>query len=370
MSELHPIGWYASQVAPHLPKKAFKPVPTRLLGGLAFLVLVVSGIAAIGLYTLNPLIYLALSVVIATGFAGLGFLAHEILHGTVVKTAWLRDLLGGIAFAQFLVGPKLWRKWHNMEHHAHTQDHGTDPDAWATMEELYQRPVLAWAYKLPAWVRTVANFTSFTMFFTIHGLIQFRQFIGVFKPKDRPMVWAQLILPITLWTGVLVWLGPVKFLFAYVLPVMAANFLVICYISTNHQLNPLMDVNDPLANSLSVTVPKWVDILNMNFSYHTEHHLFPGMNPKWMPLVKAEMKRLWPDRYHEMPFGQALATLARTPRLYHSNQVQLVDPGRSLGYGTLGHGLNPKAVTAQQVQLPEIVPQGGTSGVGSLQQGD
>jgi fatty acid desaturase len=134
MSELHPIGWYASQVAPHLPKKAFKPVPTRLLGGLAFLVLVVSGIAAIGLYTLNPLIYLALSVVIATGFAGLGFLAHEILHGTVVKTAWLRDLLGGIAFAQFLVGPKLWRKWHNMEHHAHTQDHGTDPDAWALAE--------------------------------------------------------------------------------------------------------------------------------------------------------------------------------------------------------------------------------------------
>jgi fatty acid desaturase len=370
MSELRPIGWYASQVAPNLPKEAFKPVPARLWGGLAFLVMVVSGIAAIGLYDLNPVANLALSVAITVGFAGMGFLAHEILHGTVVKKAWLRDLLGGVAFLQFWVGPKLWRKWHNMEHHAHTQEHHTDPDAWATMEEIYQRPVMQWAYKLPAWVRTVANFTSFTMFFTIHGLIMFRRYVGDFKARERRVVWFQLLLPISLWVGVLAWMGPAKFLFAYVIPFMIANWLVIGYIATNHQLNPLSDVNDPLATSLSVTVPTWVNILHLNFSYHTEHHLFPGMNPKWAPLVKAEVKRLWPDRYFEMPWGQALATLGRTPRLYHTNKVELLDPNQALGYGTLGHGLDPNAVTGHRVAVPLAAKSRGVSGVGSLQQGD
>ncbi|HYF93173.1 MAG TPA: fatty acid desaturase [Symbiobacteriaceae bacterium] len=343
MNERHPIGWYASRVAPHLPEKAFRPAPERLWGGLAYLTITVAGIAAIGLYTLHPLVMLALSLAIGTGFAGMGFLAHEILHGSVVRTAWLRDLLGGVAFVQFGVGPKLWRKWHNMEHHAHTQDADIDPDAWATMEELYRRPALRWVYRLPNWVRATANFTSFTLFFIVHGLLMFKRYNGAFKSRERMAVIGQAVLPWTLWLSLLVLIGPGKWLFAYLLPVMMANFLVICYISTNHQLNPLTDVNDPLANSLSVTAPRWVHVLHMNFGYHTEHHLFPGMNPKWAPLVKAEIVRRWPERYHAMPWLRALVTLARTPRIYH-NQVELVDPHRRLAYGSLGHGLNPSTV--------------------------
>jgi len=353
MNELHPIGWYAARIAPHLPKAAFKPAPERLWGGLAYLTMTVAGIVAIGLLPLPPLAMLAISAVIGTGFAGLGFLAHEVLHGTVVKTAWLRDLLGGIAFLQFGVGPKLWRKWHNMEHHAHTQVADVDPDAWATMEELYRRPALRWVYRLPNWIRATANFTSFTFFFTVHGLLMFKRFVGEFRPRERAMVIAQLIIPWTLWLSVLAWMGPGRWLFAYVLPLMMANFLVICYIATNHQLNPLTAVNDPLANSLSVTAPRWVHVLHMNFGYHTEHHLFPGMNPKWAPLVKAEVLRQWPGKYFEMPWLQALATLARTPRIYH-NEVDLVDPHRLMSYGSLGHGLDPNAVQTRPTALAEL----------------
>jgi fatty acid desaturase len=360
MQELHPIGWYAQRVAPHLPKEAFKPVPQRLWGGLAFLLLTASSIVTIGLADLPWYANLALSFLVGTGFAGLGFLGHEILHGTVVKNARLRDFLGAIAFAQFNLGPKLWRKWHNMEHHAHTQEDHIDPDAWATMEELYRRPFMRWVYRLPFWVRSLANFTSFTLFFTIHGALMFKRYVGDFKPRDRAMVRFQLIWPIALWLSLLVWLGPYKWLFAYVLPLMMANFLVISYIATNHQLNPLTEVNDPLANSLTVTVPRWVDVLHLNFSYHTEHHLFPGMNPKWGPLVKAEIKRQWPDRYHEMPFTLALATLWRTPRVYSTNFVDLVDPDKGMAYGTLGHGLQPSAVRPRPVVLNADTEVGGS----------
>jgi fatty acid desaturase len=115
------------------------------------------------------------------------------------------------------------------------------------------------------------------------------------------------------------------------------------YISTNHRLNPLVDVNDPLANCLTVTVPKWVDVLHFNFSYHTEHHLFPAMNPKYYPLVKAEIVKQWPERYNQMSLVRALITLWKTPRVYHGKD-DLLDPHGNKLFSTLGNGLNPKDI--------------------------
>ena len=93
-------------------------------------------------------------------------------------------------------------------------------------------------------------------------------------------------MPWTVWISLLFIMGPGKWLFAYVIPLLIANFIVMAYIATNHRLNPIVPVNDPLANCLSVTVPRWVDVLHFNFSYHTEHHLFPAMSSKYYPLVK------------------------------------------------------------------------------------
>lgn len=368
-NDMHPIGWYASRISPYLPREAFKHAPGRLWGGLAYLAVVLAAITTIALVDLPVVVYLALSVAIGIGFGGLGFLGHEILHGTVVKSARLRDFLGAIAFAQFNLGPKLWRKWHNMEHHAKTQEMDVDPDAWASMEEMYRRPGMKWIYKLPWWIRSVANFTSFFLFFSIHSLLMFKRYIREFRPRERVVVVLQLLWPIALWATLLAVLGPVKWLFAYVLPLMMANFMVIAYISTNHQLNPLTEVNDPLANSLTVTVPGWVDVLHFNFSYHTEHHLFPGMNPKWGPQIKAEAIRQWPDRYHEMTMGQALKALWLTPRIYAANKIDLVDPNRELIWGTLGYGLNPARPAPRQVP-PEEIAKPSLGRMPTMQQGD
>ena len=121
-----------------------------------------------------------------------------------------------------------------------------------------------------------------------------------------------------------------------------------CYISTNHRLNPLVPVNDPLANSLTVTVPKWMDILHFNFSYHTEHHLFPGINPKYYGLVKKEILRLYPERYHEMPLIDALKLLWSTPRIYY-NGDKLIDPNKKKIYNSLESGLNKKNILSNKI---------------------
>ncbi|MFC7061432.1 fatty acid desaturase family protein [Halobacillus seohaensis] len=343
MEDLHSYGWYAKRVAKYMPKGVFKPVPKRLWGGLAYLSIIISGLLIISLTEWHPLFFLPISFILGASFAGMGFLGHEILHGTVVKKPWLRDLLGAIAFWPLSTGPKLWRKWHNLNHHIHTQHEDNDPDAWPSLERLSQSKMFHWIYKLPLFVRAFFAFASLAVQFTAHSLKMFCAYIKDFKPKQQPKVWIQMALPWASWIGLLFLIGWEKWLFAFFIPLLVANLVVMGYISTNHRLNPLVPVNDPLANSLTVTVPKWVDYIHFNFSHHTEHHLFPGMSSKHYPLVKYYIKQLWPEKYHEMAMSKALIALWKTPRVYFDNR-ELIDPSHGHLYGSLGHGLNPENI--------------------------
>jgi fatty acid desaturase len=354
MKELHSFAWYAARISPKLPKKAFKPVPGRLWGGLAYLLIVIAGFLTIGLFHLNPFIYLAIALVLGTSFAAMGFLGHEILHGTVVRKPWLRDLLGAIAFWPLSTGPRLWRKWHNLTHHVHTQKEDHDPDSWPTLERLSKTKVLSWIYRLPQGFRAFVSFCSLTVMFSLHSAKMFTAYIKEFNPKHQPSVWMQFILPWVFWISLLFIMGPYKWFFAFLLPLFIANAIVMGYISTNHRLNPITEVNDPLANSLTVTVPKWVDFLHFNFSYHTEHHLFPGMSSKYYPLVKEHIKSMWPERYHEMPIGKALVALWKTPRIYYEGN-KLIDPRQGHVYETLGHGLDISNITFHKLDKADTL---------------
>ncbi|WML34464.1 acyl-CoA desaturase [Clostridium sp. OS1-26] len=348
MKNLYKISWYADRISPYLPEKAFKPVPTRLFGGIAYLIAITAGFLAIDLFNLNPLFNFLISIVLGFSFASIGLLAHEILHGTVVKKPWLRNLLGAIGFWPLLIGPRLWIKWHNMNHHAYTQDDDMDPDAWMSIEQFNNRPFIGWIYRLPIAFRSLFSFTFLTVSFTLHSTRMFFHYINDFKPNKRLVVWIQFILPWTTSIGLLFYIGPEKWLFAYLIPALIGNFIVMAYISTNHRLNPLVPVNDPLVNSLTVTVPGWLDVLNFNFSHHTEHHLFPRMNPKYYPLVKEQIKKMWPERYHEMPLGKVLISLWKTPRVYYNN-TELIDPHKGNIYGSLGNGFDPNNVKYRKI---------------------
>ncbi len=343
MKELKTFGWYAARVSKALPKEAFKPVPTRLLGGLAYLLLVVTAILVISLFQLPVVVNIALAVVLGFCYASMGFFGHEILHGTVIRHPWLRNFLGAVFFWPLCTGPRLWRKWHNMEHHVHTQDEEKDPDAWPSESQVINSRLFRMAYRLPLPIRSLFEFLFLTVQFSLHSLNMFKLYLNQFQVKNRSTVIFQLLLPWLSWFALLWLIGPVKWIFVFLLPLFVANFIVMAYISTNHRLNPLVDINDPLANCLSVTVPKWVDVLHFNFSYHTEHHLFPAMNPKFYPLVKEEILKRWPERYHQMPLLRALITLWKTPRIYYEKS-ELLDLHGKRAYQTLGNGLTPKEI--------------------------
>lgn len=344
MKEHNSFGWYAAKITPYLPKDVFKPVPSRLFGGLAYLLVVIPSILTISLFDLNVWFNIILAIIIGLSFAGMGFLGHEILHGTVVKRAKLRNFFGAVCFFPFTTGPLLWRKWHNSTHHVHTQHTHNDPDTWATAEIIENNPVLQKLFRIPKIFRSIAYFVFLTINFNTHSTRMFFLFIKEFKPANRPSVWFQFLLPWVTWIGLIFLIGPVDWIFAYLIPAFIANVIVSSYIATNHNLNEQTEVNDPLANSLTVTVPKWVDVLHFNFSYHTEHHLFPAINPKYYPLVKEEIKKRWPERYHEMPFGKAMLALLKLPRIYFEDK-EFIDFKQGKVYGSLGNGLDPDNIT-------------------------
>jgi fatty acid desaturase len=342
MTEEQHLREYTKALKARLPRHFFEPVPARLIYLPVFLLLFglcVWGIVA----TPYVLLKLLLSFGVGYSFIGLGFLAHEILHGAVTKNPLVRSVAGTIAFIPLMVGARLWRRWHNVQHHSHTQHPEDDPDAMGALESAIQKPIVKWMFRQVPALRSFFLFFSFTFWFSLHAHMMFWRFLPGFKPAERPVVVFQAVLPVLVWLLVLLWVGPFNFLFVFVFPWLMANFIAMSFIATNHLLNPITETNDPLINSLTVRNPGWLEWLSLGFGYHIEHHVFPALSPKYAHAVAQKIKELWPQRYNELPHWKALYYLWKTPRLYRDHR-NLIEPTTGHVFGTLGFGLDDSKI--------------------------
>ena len=124
------------------------------------------------------------------------------------------------------------------------------------------------------------------------------------------------------------------FVFVYLLPLVVANAIVMAFILTNHSLSPRVEINDPLVSGLSVTAPRWIEWITLQFGYHVEHHLFPAMSSRHARTVRELLRQRWPARYQSMPLRAALGELHRTARVY-KDAVTLIDPRTCREFATL-----------------------------------
>jgi len=81
-------------------------------------------------------------------------------------------------------------------------------------------------------------------------------------------------------------LGAGVLVFGWLLPLGIGSAVVMGYIVTNHGLSSMTDVNDPMVNSLSVTVPRWFSVYSLQFGLHVEHHLFPTVSGRHAPRIR------------------------------------------------------------------------------------
>lgn len=268
-----------------------------------------------------------LSLIIGVSFAGLTFLGHETLHGAIVRGPRLRYLVGWLGFLPFTVSPRLWIAWHNRVHHGNTQHIGKDPDAYPTLLEYRQSRAVRLAMHVAPGLGRLRGASTPLIGFSVqstHMLLAARA-QGFLSAREQLYAILETLLGVALWTGVAVATGGLVFVFAFVLPLLVANAIVMSFILTNHTLSPLTEVNDPLLNSLSVTTPRFVEWLTLGFGYHVEHHLFPAMSARHAPEVCALLRGHYPGRYQSMPLLRATLALHSSARIY-KDATTLVDP--------------------------------------------
>lgn len=321
------IAMYAREIRPLLQRSAFAPARSRLWWLPIHLAVIATLSTALGLHWVPWLAAPLLSLVIGMSFAGLTFLGHETLHGAVVRGSRLQRVVGWFGFLPFAVSPRLWLAWHNRVHHGNTQLPGRDPDAYPTLQEYRQsRSVRAVTEIAPGSKRLLGLLTPLIGFSvqSTHMLFVARH-RGYLSPQQHWLALTESLLGVAVWSTLAWLIGPLAFTFAFVLPLVVANAIVMGFILTNHSLSPLTGVNDPLANSLTVTTPQLVNWLTLGFGFHVEHHLFPAMSARHAPQVRGILQTRWPGKYQSMPLLRATAALHLSPRVY-KNATTLVDP--------------------------------------------
>jgi fatty acid desaturase len=343
--ELHSVAAYAKAIRPTLPRAAFEPARSRalwlpthaaMIGGLAW---------AMTTGLLPGWSWPIASLVIGFCLAGVTFLGHETLHGGVVRGRRAIRIVGWFGFLPFMVSPQLWMAWHNRVHHNHCGQPGIDPDMYPTLDEYQTQPaarIMADHFGIGR--QRLRGFLSILFGFTgqsTHMLFAARK-RGFLTPKLHRRAIAETVLGVAFWAGVAVLVGFVPFLFVYLLPLVVANSIVMVFIMTNHNLSPLTPVNDPLVNSLSVTLPRPLVWLTLGFGFHVEHHLFPAMSTRHGPAIRDAVCAQFPERYQSMSLYRALGQLYRTARVYRDNTT-LMDPPSGKTWSTLMPHERPEA---------------------------
>lgn len=334
---LHPVSYYARELKPALPQAAFEPARSRLWWLPVHVGLIALGAVALGLGWVPWALAAGVSLVIGASFAGLTFLGHEVLHGAVVRGRAGRRIVGGVCFLPFMISARLWIAWHNRVHHGHTNHAGVDPDAYPTLQQYERsRSVRIVTDHLGPGGSRPNGALSLLVGFSVqsaHMLFRARAHRLLSPPQHR-IALLESGITAAIWGALALVIGWPAFVFAFVLPLLVANIIVMGFILTNHSLSPHSEVNDPLFNSLSVTLPRWLEWLTLRFGFHVEHHLFPWMSSRHAPGVRSLIAARWPQRYQSMPLLRALRALHVTGRVYE-NATTLKDMRSGLETRTL-----------------------------------
>jgi fatty acid desaturase len=335
--ELIPVAVYARQVRPLLPEDAFAPARSRALWiPIHYAIIALLGWALASGRVPWPA-WPAVSLVIGCCMAGVTFVAHEALHGGVVRGRVLIRLIGWLGFLPFCISPQLWMGWHNRVHHNHCGKPGVDPDMYPTLEEYRASPgarVMADHFGLGR--RRLGGIASLLFGLTGQSVqVMFRaRRAGILQRHLHRRAIVEAVMQAAVWAAVAALVGGTAFVFIYALPLIVANTIVMMFILTNHNLSPLSTVNDPLVNSLSVTLPRVLEWLTLDFGFHVEHHLFPAMSHRNGRIVRELLRARFPERYQSLTMGEAIRRLHHTARVY-LDHTTLIDPHTGETWPTL-----------------------------------
>lgn len=324
---------YIRLFKPLLPERAFAPSPRKLAFLVLHLLVILAGYVGIR-FAGHWVLWLVCSFVIGHSLACIGFLAHELSHNTIIPTRRLRYTLELLMWGLIIISPTVWRRVHNHTHHLHANT-PDDPDRQFLTSEA-SAPT-RWYSRLfypnrhsPRW-NLIVGFhfvpyilrNTFAAFYPGAAKPPFVPAKPPYTTNQRLAVVFELVFIALLQVGIFYFVGHswLRYAFAGPFAVLITSSVVMAYVFTNHFLNPLCETTDPVASSTSVIVPPFFDHLHSHFSYHTEHHLFPGMNSDFYPAVSELLQTRYKERYTRIGLAEAWSRL-------WSNEIYVSDGAR------------------------------------------
>ena len=316
-TELKLASEYTRVLRPLLPSQAFVADARHLIRIVSHLLVIAVGYLLLR-GTGATYVWIPSALLIGHSLACLLFLAHDVSHGSVVRNRFLRRGLELLLWGINIIPPTLWRRVHNHTHHLETNTiNDTDrlyraseatTAIWVYLRLCFanRRTPLRHPFVLLSFIPYI-----FRNLFTSLLPGSLKPSIVTFKPHysvgQKFAILGELVFIVAV--QFVIWRvmdgNWVRYLFAVPVSLLVASSVAMSYIFTNHFLNPLCEHSDPLIGSTSVIVPRWVDWLHDYFSYHTEHHIFPGMNPRYYPEVSRLLQEHFPERYNRIPLRVA-----------------------------------------------------------------
>ncbi|MDJ0799679.1 MAG: fatty acid desaturase [Calothrix sp. MO_167.B12] len=336
MGNLIPQSVYAKSLRSQLPKAAFEPDPSKLT-------LLVINLLILGLgwgmgsqlhhWPIQWLwLYLPFALIMGNSITVLAFASHDLMHGSVTRNYKLASRLALITQTILWMPPTLWQIVHNRIHHNKTNS-ADDPDRNYYLQQPHTIGKRVQALLFPSSELALPWLVIGVM--TGWGIYTWRNILSVLiwngsssalapatftvSQKQKWAILRELAVMIVLHLCILACLSfnLLQIALAYVLPIVLGYAGMMLYIYTNHLVSPITEINDPLANGISLQVPKFIDVLHVHFSYHVEHHIFPGLNSDYYPMVRDLLRQHYSDRMgYVVGAVDTWKMLLSTPRHY------------------------------------------------------
>ncbi len=316
-------GEYMQELKGLLPKEAFLCEPKKILYISGYLVML-SVAYCLFRFMDSLIVYLMLSCLIAHSLSCIGFLSHELSHNSITRNKRAKYFFEIISWGINLIPATLWDRVHNQTHHVQSNTRN-DPDRQFLDFEKTSGTYLYTKIFYPN-----KEFSKWNPIVAFHFIPYiFRNIISVFyskgskptvvpfKPKYSVMQKAKIILELMFITALQIAIfnaveqKVLAYIFAGPLSYVITSTILMTYIFTNHFLNPITEQSDPILGTTTVEVPSVLNKLHFNFSYHTEHHLFPSINSKFYPVLSTILRKKYTDRYNHLPLGEAWTQLWR-----------------------------------------------------------
>lgn len=315
------------EIIRRLPKKVFQPNAMAAWFLLPIMAVLLTGHAVLLFAT--PAWWLALPLVLVCGSTQgtLWSFAHEAAHGTMLKHKGFRRFCTNLAGFFFLYPGELLERWH-LAHHRHTHQEGKDPDV-VTWDDF--QGARFWILRQLDRIGLMNQVFYFFVSNSIHGNIVLwvrTRDLKVFTKDSWQYLRVKGLVILAAWLTICWFAGPFGAVFGFVLPLLVANATFSSYALAHHHSSPLTDHPDILNTTVSIRTSRLFELLHLHGCHHIEHHLFPRMNWRYLPLVRRELQDIAGPSFRTISHWESIRLAVGLPLLY-ANATTKVNPAQT-----------------------------------------